>query len=63
MNEHKERYWNYLMGKVVKTTPENVEQAHQALFHDYHNNNIILRNWCYYVYFSIVLGKFRSDQR
>ena len=33
MNEHKERYWNYLMGKVVKTTPENVEQAHQALFH------------------------------
>jgi len=33
MTEHKERYWNYLMGTVVKTTPENVEQAHQALFH------------------------------
>ena len=32
MNEHKERYWNYLMGTVVKTTPENVEEAHQALF-------------------------------
>jgi hypothetical protein len=33
MNEYKERYWDYLMGRVVKTTPENVEQAHQALFH------------------------------
>ena len=32
MIEIKERYWNYLMGTVVKTTPENVEQAHQALF-------------------------------
>jgi len=32
MTEHKERYWNCLMGKVVKTTPENVEEAHQALF-------------------------------
>jgi len=33
MNEYKNRYWNYLMGTVVKTTPENVEQAHQSLFH------------------------------
>lgn len=29
----KERYWNSLMGKVQKTTPENVEEAHKGLFH------------------------------
>ena len=33
MKEHQERYWNYLMGNIVKTTPENVEEAHKALFH------------------------------
>ena len=32
MTEHKERYWNYLMGNIVKTTPKNVEEAHKALF-------------------------------
>jgi hypothetical protein len=32
MNEQKQRYWDSLMGKTVKTTPENVEQSHQGLF-------------------------------
>ncbi len=32
MNDYKERYWDYLMGRIVKTTPENVEEAHKALF-------------------------------
>lgn len=29
----KERYWNSLMGKTVKTTPQNVGEAHRGLFH------------------------------
>jgi len=33
MEEYKERYMDCLMGKVVKTTPNNVEEAHKALFH------------------------------
>ena len=32
MDKVKQRYWNNLMGTIVKTTPENVEEAHQALF-------------------------------
>ena len=32
MVPHKQRYWDSLMGKIEKTTPENVEQSHRALF-------------------------------
>jgi hypothetical protein len=33
MEEYKERYMNFLVGGIVKTTPKNVEEAHKALFH------------------------------